>query len=41
MNVSNGDTWKNWDGYQSDTFFSGVLVKFVDLDQVIVGRYYC
>lgn len=30
-----------WDGYLNDTYFSGVLVKFVDNgERVIFGRYY-
>jgi len=30
-----------WDGMQSDTFFSGVLVKFsADLEAVIVATYF-
>jgi hypothetical protein len=30
-----------WDGIVSETFFSGVLFRFVaDEDQVIVGRYF-
>jgi hypothetical protein len=32
-----------WDGYISDTFFSGILLKYVpgtDFEQVIMGRYY-
>jgi hypothetical protein len=35
-----------WDGYQSDSFFSGIVVRFArdgdtpDWDRVIVGRYY-
>jgi predicted heme/steroid binding protein len=32
-----------WDGYASDSFFSGVLCRFVDTDQgesVIMGTYY-
>jgi hypothetical protein len=30
-----------WDGYQSDTFFSGIVVRYVDdFERVIVGRYY-
>ena len=31
-----------WDGYMSDSAFSGVLVKFVgtDSDSVIVGQYF-
>jgi hypothetical protein len=41
------DTMRGWDGYQSDSFFSGILVRYardergeLDSDQVIVGRYY-
>lgn len=29
-----------WDGIHVETFFSGVLIRFVDKDNVIVGRYY-
>jgi hypothetical protein len=37
--------WKenraNWNGYQSDSFFSGVLVRFTeDYERVVAGRYY-
>ena len=33
--------WNEWDGYSSDSFFSGVLVRFCqDCEAVIVGRYY-
>ena len=32
---------KPWHGYLSDSFFSGVVVKYVsDNEQVIVGTYY-
>lgn len=35
------DYLKGWDGYSSDSFFSGVLVRYAeDNDYVIVGRYY-
>lgn len=31
-----------WDGMRSDSFFSGVLVRWVDnWERVIVARYYC
>lgn len=31
---------QSWDGYSSDTFFSGILIKYVnDNEQVIVGMY--
>lgn len=30
-----------WDGYQSDTFFSGTLVRYCDdFERVVVGRFY-
>lgn len=30
-----------WHGYMSDTFFSGIVIKFTaDYDQIIVGHYY-
>lgn len=34
-------TRTEWDGVRSDSFFSGVLVRYVDdNERVIVGRYY-
>jgi hypothetical protein len=35
------EAFKGWSGYQSDSAFSGVLIKFVDndLENVIVGTY--
>jgi hypothetical protein len=35
--------FKDWDGYAGDTYFSGTLIKYVDMDcdRVIVARYYC
>ena len=36
--------WCAWDGYQSDTFFSGLLVKYVQDgfdDMIIVAQYFC
>lgn len=31
-----------WAGYQSDSYFSGVAIKYVnDYEQVIVGQYFC
>jgi len=32
--------YMGWHGIASDSYFSGVLVRFVDDDQVIVGRYF-
>lgn len=32
---------KGWDGYEADSYFSGVLIKFVDnYERVIMGRIY-
>jgi len=32
---------RKWDGYQSDSFYSGVLVKYVeDFERVIMATYY-
>lgn len=30
-----------WHGYYSDSAFSGILIRFVDNDHVIVGQYFC
>lgn len=30
-----------WDGYQSDSFFSGIVVRYVEeFERVVVGTYY-
>lgn len=30
----------SWDGYMSDSYFSGLVVRFVDdMDRCVVGRY--
>lgn len=35
------DTFKGWSAYISDSFFSGILVRFLeDNEQVVMGRYY-
>ena len=33
------DDLKPWQGIANDTYFSGTLLRFVDCDRVIVGRY--
>jgi hypothetical protein len=34
--------FEGWDGVASDSFFSGILVRYVDeFERVIVGRFYC
>lgn len=33
--------FKDWDGYMSDSYFSGIVVRYVnDFEQVVVGSYY-
>ena len=40
MAVRHNDELSAWHGYSSDSFFSGVLIKFApDCDTVIMGRY--
>lgn len=40
-NFGTETTFVGWDAYRSDSFFSGILVKFlIDDEQVIMGRYY-
>ena len=34
------DAFAGWDGVSADSFFSGVLIKIVDDDQVIMAHYY-
>ena len=40
MRIENNDSLKDWDGYSSDSYFSGTLVKYIDSDTVIMGWYY-
>lgn len=30
---------KPWDGYRGDSFFSGIVIRFIDDESVIVGLY--
>ena len=32
--------FQNWSGYHGESYFSGVLIKLVDDERVIMGRYY-
>lgn len=40
MRIETIDSLKDWHGYNSDSFYSGTLIKYVDDDMVIMGRYY-
>lgn len=34
--------FQGWQGYQSDSFFSGTLVRYVDdCERVVMATYYC
>lgn len=44
----NPETFPGWDSYKSDSFFSGLLIKYartdsgeLDSELVTVGRYWC
>ena len=40
MRCDGNDALKGWDGYSSDSYFSGILIKYTsDMEQVIVGMY--
>ena len=39
VRIENNDRLKDWDGYSSDSYFSGTLVKYIDSDTVIMGWY--
>ena len=32
---------KGWNGYISDSYFSGIVIRFVDSESVIIGTYLC
>jgi len=48
VGVGAPEAFKEWDGYQSDSFFSGILIRYPrgeyeaepDYESVVVGRYY-
>jgi hypothetical protein len=38
------EEFKGWDGYEADSYFSGILVKWpdkFDMDRVVMARVYC
>jgi hypothetical protein len=41
-NINEGQPVTCWEGYLSDTYFSGVLIRYADssCESVVVGRYY-
>ncbi len=41
MQVDNDSPLLAWDGIQSDSYFSGIVVKHTNEDMIIVGHYYC
>lgn len=42
MRVEADSPLSSWDGYASDSYFSGLVAKFTeDRDHVIVGQYFC
>ena len=40
MRCPNSFMFKGWQGYYSDSAFSGILIKFIDSDRVVVGQYF-
>lgn len=36
----NSFMFEGWEGYYSDSAFTGILIKFIDSDHVIVGQYF-
>lgn len=38
MRVGNIDTLQGWDGYTSDSFFSGIVIKYPRLDYSYAGH---
>ena len=34
------DSFPGWEGCHGDSFFSGILIKFTEDNDVIMGRYY-
>lgn len=40
MRVPDASAFAGWDGYSNDSYFSGVLIKMVDSETVILGRYF-
>jgi len=42
MRIENNTALAGWDGYHADSYFSGVLVKYIPEDSaVIAGTFFC
>lgn len=41
VRTENNSILKDWDACSSDSFFSGVVVRLITDDQVIVGQFFC
>lgn len=39
MELSDPD-FQGWHGYKSDTYFSGMVVKYVNSEEIVVGTYF-
>jgi hypothetical protein len=40
MRTTGMESLRDWDGYHSDTYFSGIVVKYAeDNERIVVGRY--
>ncbi len=42
--VKDTQRFSNWHGIQPDSFFSGILIRYLpatDYEEIVVGRYYC
>src|SRR5881394_3913272 len=37
---SDSSSFGNWDGCKPETFFSGILVRYVDSETIVCGRFY-
>lgn len=35
------EAWGKFDGYFTNSFFSGVLIRYIDSDNCIMASYYC
>lgn len=40
LRIPDNSDFAGWDGYSANSYFSGILVKIVDDDSIIVGQYF-